>query len=103
MIGQPAAGAAAGTGPAGRTDPGACAGRPPPRVPTTPTEITNRLNEIACQNVLAAELLALPASVRLRIIDADDALLHLPISSKVNGEAAFLKELFEVGRTAAAR
>jgi len=72
-------------------------------VPTTPTEITNRLNEIACQNVLTAELAALPASVRLRTYDADDALLHLPISSKLNGEEAFLKELFEAGRAAADR
>jgi NTE family protein len=74
-----------------------------PGVPSTPTEITNRLNEIACQNVLAAELAALPASVTLRIYDADDALLDLPISSKVNGEEAFLKQLFESGREAVAR
>jgi NTE family protein len=71
-----------------------------PGVPSTPTEITNRLNEIACQNVLNAELAALPASVKLRTYDADDALLHLPISSKMNGEAAFLRELFEGGRRA---
>jgi NTE family protein len=74
-----------------------------PGVPMTPTEITNRLNEIACQNVLAAELAALPASVALRSYDADDALLHLPISSKLNGEEAFLMELFECGRSAADR
>jgi hypothetical protein len=74
-----------------------------PGVPTTPTEITNRLNEIACQNVLTAELAALPASVKLRIYDADDALLHLPISSKLNGEEAFLRELFGGGRAAKAR
>jgi NTE family protein len=74
-----------------------------PGVPTTPTEITNRLNEIACQNVLTAELAALPRSVTLRIYDADEALLHLPISSKVNGEEAFLKELFEAGRSAVDR
>jgi NTE family protein len=74
-----------------------------PGVPTTPTEITNRLNEIACQNVLTAELAALPASVRLRVYDADDALVDLPISSKVNGEEAFLKQLFEAGRGAVAR
>jgi hypothetical protein len=72
-------------------------------VPTTPTEITNRLNEIACQNVLTAELATLPASVTLRIYDADEALAELPISSKVNGEEAFLKQLFEAGRVAAAR
>ena len=74
-----------------------------PGVPTTPTEITNRLNEIACQNVLIAELAALPPSVKLRTYDADDALLHLPISSKLNGEEAFLQELFENGRAAARR
>jgi NTE family protein len=71
-----------------------------PGVPSTPTEITNRLNEIACQNVLSAELAALPAPVKLRSYDADEALLHLPISSKMNGEAAFLRELFEGGRAA---
>jgi NTE family protein len=74
-----------------------------PGVPMTPTEINNRLNEIAWQNVLAAELAALPASVSLRSYDADDALLHLPISSKLNGEEAFLMELFECGRLAADR
>jgi NTE family protein len=74
-----------------------------PGVPTTPTEITNRLNEIACQNVLSAELAALPASIKLRSYDADEALMHLPISSKLSGEEAFLKELFEVGRRMAAQ
>ena len=69
-------------------------------VPTTPTEITNRLNEIACQNVLAAELAFLPDSVRLTSYDADAALAHLPISSKFNGEDAFLSRLFEAGREA---
>jgi len=73
-----------------------------PGVPRTPTEITNRLNEIACQNVLTAELAALPGSVRLRSYDADEALLHLPISSKLSGEEAFLKQLFEAGRVAVA-
>lgn len=70
-------------------------------VPSSPMEITNRLNEIACQNVLLAELAALPASVRLRSYDADEALLHLPISSKFNGEESFLHELFTAGRSAA--
>jgi NTE family protein len=69
-------------------------------VPSTPTEITNRLNEIACQNVLEAELAALPAGVRLTGYDADEALAHLPISSKFNGEEAFLTALFEAGRNA---
>ena len=70
------------------------------RAVTTPTEITNRLNEIACQNVLEAELAALPASVALTSYDADEALAHLPISSKFNGEEAFLTTLFNAGRDA---
>jgi predicted acylesterase/phospholipase RssA len=73
-----------------------------PGVPTTPMEIMNRLNEIACHNVLTAELAALPASVHLTSYDADAALLDLPISSKFNGEAEFLSELFEAGRSAVA-
>ncbi len=71
-------------------------------VPTTPMEITNRLNEIACQNVLTAELAALPPQVRVTSYDADEALLDLPISSKFNGEAEFLSELFQAGRSATA-
>jgi hypothetical protein len=51
----------------------------------------------------AAEPAALPASVALRICDADEALLHVPVSFKVNGEGAFLRELFEAGRAAVAR
>jgi hypothetical protein len=62
----------------------------------------NRLNEIACHNVLAAELAALPPSVRLTIYDADEALLDLPISSKFNGEPEFLTRLFQAGRAAVA-
>ena len=73
-----------------------------PGVPSTPMEITNRLNEIACHNVLTAELAALPDSVRLTSYDADAALLDLPISSKFNGEAEFLSGLFEAGRKVAA-
>ena len=72
-----------------------------PGVPSTPMEITNRLNEIACHNVLAAELAALPPELRVTSYDADTALLDLPISSKFNGEAEFLSELFQAGRTAA--
>jgi NTE family protein len=73
-----------------------------PGGPTTPMEIMNRLNEIACHNVLTAKLSALPASVHLISYDADAALLDLPISSKFNGEAEFLSELFEAGRGAVA-
>ena len=73
-----------------------------PGTPQTPLEITNRLNEIACHSVLAAELAALPAGVALTSYDADDALLDLPISSKFSGEQEFLSLLFNAGRAAAA-
>jgi NTE family protein len=73
-----------------------------PGVPKTASDIMNRLNEIACHNVLTAEIAALPPSVRLTTYDADDTLLDLPISSKFNGEAEFLSELFEAGRACAA-
>jgi NTE family protein len=73
-----------------------------PGTPSTPIEIMNRLNEIACHNVLAAELAALPQSVRVTTYDADEALLDLPISSKFNGEPEFLSELFQAGRAAVA-
>ncbi|MBS0558725.1 MAG: patatin-like phospholipase family protein [Proteobacteria bacterium] len=72
-----------------------------PGVPKTASEIMNRLNEIACHNVLTAEIAALPGTVRLTTYDADEALLDLPISSKFNGEAEFLSELFDAGRAAA--
>jgi NTE family protein len=72
-----------------------------PGVPCTPLEITNRLNEIACHNVLQAELDALPDDVMLTTYDADDALLDLPISTKFNGEEEFLALLFNAGRAAA--
>jgi hypothetical protein len=59
--------------------------------------------QIASMRSPAAEPAALPASVALRICDADEALLHVPVSFKVNGEGAFLRELFEAGRAAVAR
>jgi NTE family protein len=74
-----------------------------PGLPATQAEIANRLTEIAGQNLLAAELAALPPAVQLLEISADAALGELPVSSKFNGEAAFLQELFEAGREAAAR
>ena len=73
-----------------------------PGTPTTPAEILNRLNEIACHNVLAAELAAIPTGVHLISIDADEALRDLPISSKFNAEEAFLDTLFQAGHRAAA-
>lgn len=70
-------------------------------VPGTQGEIMNRLTEIACQGVLDAELESLPDGVQVESFAADGALHRLPISSKFNGETAFLAELFEAGRRAA--
>ncbi len=73
-----------------------------PGVPSTQTEILNRLNEIACQNVLEAELAALPSSLLVENYDASEALMDLPISSKFNPEPDFLGQLFKAGRATAA-
>jgi NTE family protein len=72
-----------------------------PGVPGTRAELTNRLTEIACQGVLDAELAALPEGVEVESYSADAALRRLPISTKFNGEAEFLAELFNAGREAA--
>lgn len=72
-----------------------------PGVPDTQAEILNRLNEIACQNVLEAELAVLPAGISLDNYDASEALVDLPISSKFNPEPDFLGQLFKAGRAAA--
>jgi len=71
-------------------------------VPSTPAEIMNRLTEIACHGVLEAELRTLPASVRVTSHGADAVLSQLPISSKFNTGDAFIFNLFEAGRDAAA-
>lgn len=70
-------------------------------MPGTPSEITNRMTEIACQGVLDAELASLPDEVEIERFDADAALGGLPPSSKFNGEAAFLRQLFDAGQEAA--
>jgi NTE family protein len=72
-----------------------------PGAPSTPAEILNRLNEIACHGILDAELATLPPSIALSVYDADEVLNRLPLSSKFNAETAFLKQLFEAGRSAA--
>ena len=72
-----------------------------PGVPATQDEILNRLNEIAFQGVLEAELRFLPDSVRLISYEADVALAGLPISSKLNAEGSFLRALIAAGRESA--
>ncbi|HTW27558.1 MAG TPA: patatin-like phospholipase family protein [Acetobacteraceae bacterium] len=74
-----------------------------PGVPAAPAEILNRLNEIACQGVLDAELARLPHGIALDDYAADEALLALPIASKLSGEAELFATLFEAGREAASR
>ena len=71
-------------------------------VPSTPAEIMNRLTEIGCHGVLEAELRTLPPGVRVTTHGADAVLSHLPISSKFNTGDAFIFNLFEAGREAAA-
>ena len=68
--------------------------------PSTPADIMNRMNEIACHGVLEAELAAMPKSVALSVFEADAVLAPLPISSKVNADDAFLEKLFAAGRAA---
>jgi NTE family protein len=70
-------------------------------VPRSPAEIINRLNEIACHNVLRAELARVPRACRVRIFDADTALGDLPLSSKFRADRGVLRALFGAGRTAA--
>ncbi|HUA76436.1 MAG TPA: patatin-like phospholipase family protein [Acetobacteraceae bacterium] len=72
-----------------------------PGTPTTHGEIFNRINEIAFQGVLEHEIETLPRSVRVRSYEADEALLGLPISSRLNAEEGFLRGLFAAGREAA--
>jgi NTE family protein len=72
-----------------------------PGLPASQGDILNRLNEIAFQGVLEAELRSLPASVRLIGYEADSALAGLPISSKLNAEESFLRALFTAGRESA--
>lgn len=74
-----------------------------PGVPRTSADILNRLNEIACQSALDAELRTLPAGVRLVVHGADAVLGDLPISSRFNAEPDFLRTLFDAGRAAAAQ
>jgi NTE family protein len=70
-------------------------------VPSSTADIVHRLHEIAFQAPLDAELLALPKTVRLQDICADNALAAHPLISKMNTEREFLNRLFKAGREAA--
>jgi len=69
--------------------------------PHTPTAILDRVNDLACQGSLAAEIANLPLNVAFTDIDADAVLASLDVSSKFNADDAFLHGLFMAGRGAA--
>ncbi len=85
--------------------------------PKTARDILNRVNEITFNNSLLKEFRAIDFVSRLiddgllneddykriyvHVISADEALLPLGASSKVNAEWAFLEHLFEIGRDTA--
>jgi NTE family protein len=71
-------------------------------VPNSTADIVHRLHEIAFQAPLDAELSLLPRHTRLQEISADEALAKHPLISKMNTEKAFLENLFNAGREAAA-
>ncbi len=87
--------------------------------PRTAREILNRVNEITFNGSLLKELRAVDfvrrlieqkkldpkhyKQVNVHIIEAQEALRPLGASSKLNAEWAFLRRLFDIGRTAADR
>ncbi len=69
-------------------------------VPEKPAEILNRIQELAFQTAVEAELSMLPAQTRLIEYNADAALAGLPPASRLNTERAFLDRLLHAGRAA---
>jgi NTE family protein len=69
-------------------------------VPEKPAEIHNRIQELAVQTAVEAELSILPAQTHLIEYNADTALADLPPASRLNTEKAFLDRLFLAGRAA---
>lgn len=87
------------------------------QLPRTATEIANRVNEITFNASLIKELRSLAylgeliryenlereryRDKRMHVIHADETMLGLSVSSKLNAEWAFLTHLRDVGRAAA--
>lgn len=85
--------------------------------PRTAREILNRMNEITFNGSLLKELRSIDfvrrlidegkidgrqyKQLRVHIVEAQAQLRPLGASSKLNAEWAFLRHLFEIGRTAA--
>ncbi|WP_337876991.1 patatin-like phospholipase family protein [Elioraea sp.] len=88
-----------------------------PEVPDTAPEIINRVNEISFNTALMAEMRAIAFVQRLldqgavdparykrlfvHSIHAEEAMARFNVSTKFNGDAAFLAELKALGRAAA--
>jgi len=70
-------------------------------VPNTTADIVHRLHEIAFQAPLDAELMDLPAGVRILDVNAAEALAKHTLVSKMKTEREFLNRLFKAGREAA--
>lgn len=87
------------------------------KIPTTASEIENRLNEIAFNGSLIKELRSAVylwelihhegldreacRDARLHMIGAEEEMQQLSASSKLNAESEFLLHLREIGRNAA--
>jgi NTE family protein len=85
-----------------------------PTVPTTATEILNRINEISFNSSLMREVRAVEflnrlvdegrvltpdiRQVRLHAIEADEVMQHLGAASKLNADWDFLIDLYTIGR-----
>lgn len=92
-----------------------------PAVPTTPTAIVDRVNEISFNSTYMRELRAVELinrlieegrltpeeagmkPVYLHRIEAEDRMSHLGVSSKLNADWGFLTSLRDLGREAAER
>lgn len=71
-------------------------------VPTKPADIVSRIEEIAFQSVVEAELAHLPASVGLTEYSANATLSGLPPESRAKADRGFIETLFDAGRSAVA-
>jgi NTE family protein len=90
-----------------------------PELPTTPSDIMNRLNEISFNASLMAEMRAIDFVQRLleagrleqpryrriflHLIEDEDRMREFKLSTKLNGDWEFLRRLRQYGREAAGR
>ncbi len=67
-------------------------------VPEQPSDILNRVQELAFQAAIEAELASVPAETRLIDYGADTALNGLSAESRASTDRGFLDKLFRAGR-----